>query len=650
VHETSDPELDCSVLKRIGFEDWIQPAITLCAFLLILVPTLKDPSTSAVFLTYRTLLIAIVTLSAIASHRRSDSISKIFLGFLSVWAVLSLVSIARIAGPHFDALSIFYRYLLFILGFLALAFYNRNVSARWKGILLAGVIVVDLAHLAPDLIRAQRPVAGFSSFNANYFGTFLLIGLAASIAAAIFSSTRVWRIAAALAAALLLYGVVQTGSRGAVLSAMAMVAVAAFRTRNRVPARVWMAAGLALVIVAVLTSPFLIRKFLDRGQIDPYNYARVQIWGVSLRLIADHPLLGVGPGEFFHLSKRFNYPVEGQVARYEKHVGIAHSEYLQQIAETGIPAGILLFSLFAYLIRVAWKRARTAAPEQRCFQEAAILAAAGVGAHSFVDNCWTVPVMASALVLFSLADLLPVERSSPELWTTARMVAAAAVAGFVYIQSTVIPATAIRYNAYGLQAYQRGELDTAETNLLEAVAIVPDYSSFLENLSKVYIAKFDKTQDRTFLERARACLETGIQATPQAVELYLRMEEVLIRSLTGDAQRDLAWHQQIVENDTKLLEVDPYLPFPRKNLAIAYYNLGQRQLAFEEMNKALEYEPNYVPAYAQLASWYGDQGDAAAKEKYASAAVSIVNRYRNFKPESPYQGILLGRPESEWRQ
>ena len=636
------------MLKKIGIESWLQFGIAICVVLLIVVSTLNESSGATVFFTYRTLLVAVSILAVIGSRRNTETISVSFLGLLSGWVILSLISVARIPGSHFDALSIFYRHLLFIVAFLVLAHYNRRLSPRWKGSLLAVVVAMNLVHLLPDLIREHRPVAGFSAYNANYFGTFLLVGLAATVAVAAFGTRRAWRIAAALCALLLLFGIVQTSSRGAVLAAVGIVGLAAVRTGNRIPRQIWLVAALGMIIVAAASSPFLLRKFLDRGETDPYNYGRTQIWRISLRIIAEHPILGVGPGEFFHLSKRFNYPVEGQVARYEKHIGIAHSEYLQHIAESGIPAALLLFLMAAYLVNCAWKRANTVSPEQRCFQEAAILVAAGVGAHALVDNCWTVPVMASALVTVSLADLVPVQQSQPVQWKPVQIALASIFVGLIYVHSTVIPSMALYYNAKGLQAYHRSQSDDAEKYLGKAIALVPDYSGFLENLSKVYIAKFDKTGDPTVLDLAYRCLKRGIETSPQTVELYLRMEQVLIRFLTGREDKDSLWHQRIVENDTRLLQVDPYLPFPRKNLAIAYYNLGQKNRAFEEMHKALEYEPNYVPAYIQLASWYAESGDTAAGQQYSSLAMSIVNRYRNFKPESSYQGILLGRPESQW--
>jgi O-antigen ligase len=635
------------MLRKIGIESWLQFGITICVVLLIVVPTLNEPSAAAVFFSYRTLLVIISILTVIGSRRNAETISFSFLGLLSGWAILSIISIAGIPGSHFDALSIFYRHLLFFVAFLCLAHYNRSLSARWKGSVLVVVVALNLAHLLPALIREHRPVAGFSAYNPNYFGTFLLIGLAAAVAVAAFGVHRAWRIAAAASALVLFFGIVQTSSRGALLAAVAIVGLGAIRAGNRIPRQIWLVAAVGMMILAAVSSPLLVQKFLDRGETDPYNYGRTQIWRISLRIIAEHPVLGVGPGEFFHISKRFNYPVEGQVARYERHIGIAHSEYLQQIAECGIPAAFLLFSILGYLVRSAWKRANTVSPEQRCFQETAILVAAGVGGHALVDNCWTVPVMASAVVIVSLADLVPIQQKQPAQWKPLQIPLASILIGLIYVHSTVIPSMALFYNAKGLRAYRRSELGDAERYLGKAIALVPDYSSFLENLSKVYIAKFDKTHDPRALDLAYTCLKRGIEAGPQTVELYLRMEDVLIRFVTGSEGTDSSWHQRIVENDTQLLQLDPYLPFPRKNLAIAYYNLGQKERAFEEMHKALEYEPNYVPAYMQLASWYGERGDTAAGQQYSLLAMSIVNRYRDFKPESTYQGILLGRPESQ---
>src|SRR5207237_282422 len=162
------------------------------------------------------------------------------------------------------------------------------------------------------------------------------IGFAITLAVAVFGTIRTLRLTSAVTAMLLLMGILLTSSRGAALAAAGVIALAAFRGGTRVPRRVWVVAAVGLMLAAITLSPSLIRKFADRGTADPYNYARLQIWAASLRIIGEHPLLGVGFGQFVHVSKSFNFPVEGQVARYVKHLGIAHSEYLQHAAEFGI--------------------------------------------------------------------------------------------------------------------------------------------------------------------------------------------------------------------------------------------------------------------------------------------------------------------------
>src|SRR5262249_4836594 len=91
--------------------------------------------------------------------------------------------------------------------------------------------------------------------------------------------------------------------------------------------------------------------------------------------------------------------------------------------------------------------------------------------------------------------------------------------------------------------------------------------------------------------------------------------------------------------------IDPFLPFVRKNLAVALYNLGQIDRAMREVQVAIEYEPNYVPGYLQLAAWYGERGDSVTSQRYTATAIDIVNKYRNFKPTQLYEALLLGRPE-----
>lgn len=600
-----------------------------------------------VFFTYRSLLILTTILSMIGSRGTEDRISPVFLGLVALVLALMLTSVLRIHGSHFEGFYLWYKYLFFACAFLSLANYSRLQPARWKALLLGTVVVVGLAHLAPDLVR-WRLVYGFSHQNSNYFGTFLLICLAATLSTAVFGVERAWRVIAALSAAVILLGIFKTTSRGATLASAGMIIIIAVRGRGRVPRQVWLGIGLAGLLAAVICSPYLVRKFTDRGQLDPYNYARKEIWLGSIHVIAHNPILGVGFGQFFHISKRYTLPVDGAVARYLKRAQMAHSEYLQHMAEHGIPATLLMLSLFAYLVFLAGKRAEKSWPEYRMFQEAAILTAFGVGAHGLVDNCWTIPVTTSALIVLSLGDLMPLRKKAREIKLSPAGVALAGVAAaLIYVFSTAIPALGLYYNDLGHLAYDRSDFSGAERLHLKAIRFIPDHPLFLDNLGMVYLqASIDLKQPR-LLENARTYFSRAIEASPQALDPHIHLETVLIRQLSGDPSRDKPIYQDILNCDTELLQIDPFIPFVRKNLASAYYNLGNPEEGFRQIATAINYEPNYVPGYLQLASWYGERGDTESNKKYTTAALKIINTYRAFKPTEGYEVVLLGRPPQE---
>ena len=118
--------------------------------------------------------------------------------------------------------------------------------------------------------------------------------------------------------------------------------------------------------------------------------------------------------------------------------------------------------------------------------------------------------------------------------------------------------------------------------------------------------------------------------------------------MNGDAAHDMPLYKDLIANDTTFTQIDPFIPFVRKNLAAALYQLGQREAALKELQQAIEYEPNYVPAYLQLSTWYRDMGNASESQEYQNKAVAIVLKYRDFRPQEPYEGLLLGRPEQSF--
>src|SRR6185295_5932204 len=90
----------------------------------------------------------------------------------------------------------------------------------------------------------------------------------------------------------LFYGIGQTSSRGATLSGLALLGLAGFRMARRYKIS-WIQIGAAaalLLSVTIALNPALVRKFFDRGQLDPYNYQRGPIWLGTLSMIGQYPI------------------------------------------------------------------------------------------------------------------------------------------------------------------------------------------------------------------------------------------------------------------------------------------------------------------------------------------------------------------------
>ena len=209
------------LLNRLGIQNRLQLAITTCVISLIVITTLGGSGgATPVFFIYRTLLLLITILCIVACRNQELRIAPALLASRRTLALaLMLVSMLRIRGSHFEGFYLWYKHAFFIAAFLALAWYSRSQPFRWKATILTAVVVLNVVHLVPDLVRYNQPFGGFSTNNVNYFGTFLLTGLAVAMSVAVFGSLGRVRIAAGATAALIFFGITQTWSRGATLAA-----------------------------------------------------------------------------------------------------------------------------------------------------------------------------------------------------------------------------------------------------------------------------------------------------------------------------------------------------------------------------------------------------------------------------------------------
>jgi len=639
------------MFKRWGIENSFDGAIFLSLILLVAIaPVGAEATHPAVLGVYRTLLILIVLASAIRTrHYDLPDVCFLFLGAAGLVLLAMYGSVILRPNSHFEGLYYFYENAFFLMTFVSLASFHRTRPPQWKSAILVLVVFIELVHLIAASFRSAPPLMG-TFVNPNYFASYLLVGFSICVAGAMFAKTHTTRIAAVAVGLVLFYGIGRTSSRGAFLSALAILTLAFYRAakQHRVPWWRIAVVGILLIVLVAVVNPSLIQKFSDRGQRDPYNYERTQIWMKSLSMIGTHPVLGVGMGRFYYVSKLFTPAVDGTIGRYQKWANIAHSEYLQYTAELGIPIALLMLAMGGYLFRLAWNRAESVASESRIFQEAALLTAIGLGTHALVDNNLTVPVLAAALSVISLADILPYRRWPVSIeWTPVKKAALGILGVAVFAQAVMIPTLGLYFNEVGHRAYVAGDLERAEKLHRLGLGFTPDHPVMLDNLGMIYFERFTRTHKSEHLDRAESLFYDSLEANPSTDRTAGHLENLLFQRLTGDAAKDRPIHARIVSTERQRVQFTPYNPFIHKNLAEALYNLGQKQQAIEELQKAVELEPNYVSAYLQLGQWVEAAGHSAEAAEYRKKANDIVMHYKDHATnttEDTYDAILLGRP------
>lgn len=282
-------------------------------------------------------------------------------------------------------------------------FVNRNSFATYAGL---GLLVVFVflwrefrSYLSSGIPPGARPGLFLTQLRPRFF---ILIGMAVTLMAALLLS----------------------GSRGGILSAvvgslvLGGAVIAVHRSR-----RSWVAVAVAMALAALIAGAFGLDRLETRIATMPVEAQhRAALHAEALTAINERPLLGTGLGTYryvYHLFKDYRLPFWSLPA--DK----AHSSYLEMAVEGGLPALVLLLTLFAMMI---W---RCGSGLLRRRQELALpalglAATALVGIHALVDFSLQIPAVAATyayLMGIAYAQSWPTqaERAAAELGQADRL-------------------------------------------------------------------------------------------------------------------------------------------------------------------------------------------------------------------------------------
>lgn len=130
----------------------------------------------------------------------------------------------------------------------------------------------------------------------------------------------------------------------------------------------------AVGLVTYLASPDLISRFEDlarTGRDESVGNSRLDIWQTTLAIFADHPVTGIGFGNFETLYDRYRTNRAGRI------LGHAHNDWLNFLVHSGV-VGLAAFILFwLAVLRVLWQGYRHAGDQARFYPLAALVAGCG---------------------------------------------------------------------------------------------------------------------------------------------------------------------------------------------------------------------------------------------------------------------------------
>lgn len=209
----------------------------------------------------------------------------------------------------------------------------EKVKAVCYGILISG-LVVPLYTLYLNLNGIVR-AGGIMDGNVNVFSTHLLILLPFVIFSGWYLRlNKYMKIISAVSSITILYCLLQTGSRGALVSlCIGILIISMILLRDRVKYLIFIIGGLISTIFFLWANDaIVISRFLKNISLHSYeNILRINIYTNSLEMFCDNWISGIGLGQYSNVYWQYMYDDIPAI-----HFIHAHNWLLMYMAEGGI--------------------------------------------------------------------------------------------------------------------------------------------------------------------------------------------------------------------------------------------------------------------------------------------------------------------------
>jgi len=166
-------------------------------------------------------------------------------------------------------------------------------------------------------------------------------------------------------------------------------------------------AVLAMVIMLGFTvSPTIVQRFKERFRVDThlrFEGGRLFVWYHSLQVVGEHPLMGVGQGNF---QKAYTTHLRPDIGEHRKYTH-AHNDVLTFAAISGIPGAVLYLTIWVLVIPRFWRAYRNSdnSTHARALSLAAFLASIAFFTSSLTEASFADEEVRQMLMLSWAAGL-----------------------------------------------------------------------------------------------------------------------------------------------------------------------------------------------------------------------------------------------------
>ena len=418
----------------------------------------------------------------------------------------------------------------------------------------------------------------------------------------------------------------------------------------------------------------------QRTTANKFIFDRLKIWGRTLEIIRDYPLLGTGMGTYGIIFRRHKIPAPltpGTIACYGQSARFAHNEYLQIAAETGLPSLVIFLWIIILIFRTGLRKLRISSdapiprypdtPVPQYLTIGLLSGLTGVLLHSLVDFVLRPPATDILFIYFAALIMLQAKTGDRETGRQrdgetgkrrngeirqpdslfrhlyqSRIIRSSFIicVTILLISQVTLPLLAHRHYGKGIGYQKNKAFDQAISSYLIAQKLDPTNDQYHKNLGDLYrhLAFASKEEKKFWLEKATKEYEKMVLLSPE--DNHYRRDLGVIYWLVSQGRNRLLMNKAIAQF-RESLRIDPTFPFSFCALGVIYNKMGWDDKAIEKFEKAVYYEPNYIEAHYNLAILYSKKGLCNKALSEYKKIIEIEQKNLFPKISCGYEGALL---------